>query len=116
MAPKTNSDVATKRWWEEYHRCRGVLVKQLRKEKGWTEAELARRARVSVQWLRALESNQLKPNHRMQHEMQVISELGFGTYEIKDFIGRVEDMVKETLGPPPWLKPAQMDTSERPSK
>ena len=30
MAPKTNSDVATKRWWEEYHRCRGVLVKQLR--------------------------------------------------------------------------------------
>jgi hypothetical protein len=50
----------------------------------------------------------------MQHEMQVISTLGFGTYEIKDFIGRVEDMVKETLGPPPWLKPAQTETSERP--
>jgi len=42
--------------------------------------------------------------------------LGFGTYEIKDFIGRVEDMVKETLGPPPWLKPAPKETSERTSK
>jgi transcriptional regulator with XRE-family HTH domain len=93
-----------------------VLVKQLRTEKGWTEAELAKRARVSIQWLRALEGNRLKSNHRMQHEMQVISALGFGTYEIKDFIGRVEDMVKETLGPPPWLNPAQTETSERPSK
>jgi hypothetical protein len=52
----------------------------------------------------------------MQHEMQVISALGFGTYEIKDFIGRVEDMVKKTLGPPPWLKSVQTETSERPSK
>ena len=56
MAPKTNSDVATKRWWEEYHRCRGVLVEQLRTERGWTEAELAKRSRVAIGTIRRMES------------------------------------------------------------
>ncbi len=67
-----------------------MLVAQLRTEKGWTQGELAKQARVSLRWLQTMEMNQLNPNHRMSHKFQVITALGFGTYEIKDFYGRVE--------------------------
>jgi hypothetical protein len=40
----------------------------------------------------------------MVHEIRVISTLGFGTYELKDFYGRVGDMVNKKIGPPPWVK------------
>jgi hypothetical protein len=56
-----------------------------------------------------MEMNQLNPNHRMSHEFQVITALGFGTYEIKDFYGRVEDMAKEKVGSAPWLEPKRKD-------
>jgi len=103
MKRRRNLDPATKRWWEEHRRCCGLLVSQLRTEKGWTQGELAKRAGVSLHWLQTLEANQLKRNYRMLHEIRVISALGFGTDEIKDFYGRVGDMVKETVGSPPWL-------------
>jgi len=116
MKRRAPQDRATVRWWQEHHRCLGVLVSQLRTEKGWTQEELASRAGVSVHWLRTLETNQLKSNYRMMHEIRVISALGFGTYELKDFYGRVGDMVRETVGPPPWVKPTQATPSKRSSE
>jgi transcriptional regulator with XRE-family HTH domain len=105
-------DRATERWWKEHRRCVGELASRLRREKGWTQAELSNRAGVSLHWLRTLETNQLKFNYRMMNEIRVISALGFGTYELKDFYGRVGDMVRERIGPPPWIKPTQATSSE----
>jgi transcriptional regulator with XRE-family HTH domain len=105
MKKKRQFDAATNRWREEFRLCRGLLVSTLRAEKGWSQRELANRAGVSLAWLQAMETNQLKPRARMMLEFEVITALGFGTFEIKDFYRRVEDMVQEKLGPPPWLKP-----------
>lgn len=83
---------------EERRRCNALAVARLRTEKGWTQAELAERAGVSLRWLKALESNQLPHDYRMQHEIRVVMALGFGLYELKDFYGLVDDMVNKSLG------------------
>jgi transcriptional regulator with XRE-family HTH domain len=102
MKPNLDFEAATKHWFEEFRRCRGEVVSELRIQRGWTQGELAKRAGVSLQWLQALEANRLRLNSRMRHEIRILSALGFGTYEIKDFYGRVEDTVKRTIGPSPW--------------
>lgn len=83
---------------EESRRSKAVLVARLRTEKGWTQAELAERAGVSLRWIKAIESNQLPRDYRMEHEIRVVTALGFGTYKIKDFYGLVDDMVNKNLG------------------
>jgi DNA-binding XRE family transcriptional regulator len=83
---------------EERRRCNALVVARLRTEKGWTQAELAERAGVSLRWIKAMESNQLPRDYRMEHEIRVVMALGFGTYEIKDFYGLVDDMVDKNLG------------------
>jgi DNA-binding XRE family transcriptional regulator len=98
-------DAATIRWREEFRLCRGLLISALRTEKGWSQRELAERAGVSLPWLQAIESNQLRTRSRMVLEFDVITALGSEKFGIKDFYCRVEGMVQEKLGPPPWLKP-----------
>lgn len=83
---------------DESIRCYGVVVAQLRQEKGWTHEELAKRASVSVRWLKALESNHLSRNLRFIAVFRVAQALGFGVMEIKDFVGLVEDMANKNLG------------------
>lgn len=83
---------------EERRRCNALVVARLRTEKGWTQAELAERAGVSLRWIKAMESNQLPRDYRMEHEIRVVMALGFGAYEIKDFYGLVDDMVNKNLG------------------
>jgi transcriptional regulator with XRE-family HTH domain len=82
---------------DERRRCTGVVVAQLRAEKGWTQEELAKRASVAPRWLKALESNQLPRNYRLGTQFKVVEALGFGVYELKDFMGLVEDMVNKIL-------------------
>jgi DNA-binding XRE family transcriptional regulator len=105
MKKKRKFDAATNRWREEFRLCRGLLISALRTEKGWSQRELAERAGVSLPWLQAMETNQIRTHSRMVLEFDVITALGFETFGIKDFYRRVEDMVQEKLGPPPWLKP-----------
>jgi len=48
---------------QEHGRCLGIAVCQLRTEKGLTPDQLAKRAEVSAQWIRRLETNQLHTNY-----------------------------------------------------
>ena len=57
MRPRNNA--AMQRYREEYHRCCGDLVRQLRTEKGWSLADFSRETGISVPWLRKFEENRL---------------------------------------------------------
>ncbi len=87
---------ALERYMEEHGRCLGEVVRRLRTEKGLTHDEVAVRAKVSVQWIRRLETNQLRTNYTIGRMDQVASAL---EVEIYDLYKRAEDMT----GPPPWL-------------
>jgi transcriptional regulator with XRE-family HTH domain len=54
---------AFERYKQEHDRCLGIAVCQLRTEKGLTPDQLAKRAEVSAQWIRRLETNQLHTNY-----------------------------------------------------
>ena len=100
---KSLSDPAMQRYREEYHRCCGVLVRQLRTGKGWSLADFSRETGISVTWLRKFEENQLTTNYSMRLQMQMVQALGFGVMEIHQFYKRVDEMTEARVGPPPWL-------------
>lgn len=56
-------------------RAMGALIHNLRKEQGLTQAELARRARVSRKWLNELERG--KPEAQLWMVIDVLNELGY---------------------------------------
>jgi DNA-binding transcriptional regulator YiaG len=103
MTQERNTDAAVQHYREEFKRCRAVVIRELRTEQGLTQRELSKRAAVSLGWLQKMEENQLPTGYRMGKEIQVISALGFGVYEIHKFYKRVEEMAEKTVGPPPWL-------------
>jgi DNA-binding XRE family transcriptional regulator len=102
MTQEQSGDAAVQRYWKEFWRCRAVVIRELRTEQGLTQRELAKRAEVSLVWLQKIEENRLPRGYRMAKEIQVISALGFGIYEIHKFYKRVEEMAEKTVGPPPW--------------
>lgn len=101
MRPRNNA--AMQRYREEYHRCCGVLVRQLRTEKGWSLEDFSKETGISVAWLRKFEDNQLTTNYSMRLQMQVVQALGFGVMEIHQFYKRVGEMTEASVGTPPWL-------------
>jgi len=100
---KSRKDPAMQRYREEYHRCCGDLVRQLRTEKGWSLEGFSRETGISVPWLRRFEENQLTTNYSTQLQMEMIQALGFGVMEIYQFYKRVDEMTEASVGPPPWL-------------
>ena len=100
---KSRHDPAMQQYREEYHRCCGDLVRQLRIEKGWSLADFSREAGISVTWLRKFEENRLTTNYSMRLQMQMVQALGFGVMEIHQFYKRVDEMTAASVGPPPWL-------------
>jgi len=100
---KPRNDPAMRRYREEYHRCCGVLVRQLRTEKRWRLEDFSREAGISVPWLRKFEENKLTTNYSMRLQMQMVQALGFGVMEIHQFYKRVDEMTETSVGPPPWL-------------
>jgi len=100
---KPPNDRAMRRYREEYHRCCGALVRQLRTEKGWSLEDLSREAGISVPWLRKFEENHLTTNYSMRLQMRIVQVLGFGVMEIHLFYRRVDEMTEASIGPPPWL-------------
>ena len=101
MRPRNNA--AMQRYREEYHRCCGDLVRQLRIEKGWNLEDFSTETGISVPWLRKFEENQLTTNYSMKLQMQMIQALGFGVMEIHQFYKRVDEMTETSVGTPPWL-------------
>ena len=87
---------AFERYTREHGRCLGIAVCQLRREKGLTLDQLAKRAEVSALWLRRLETNQLHTNYSIGRLDRIARALGV---ELYDVYKRADEM----LGPPSWL-------------
>lgn len=65
----------------------GALVRGAREDAGWTQAELATRARVSREWLVAFENG--KPNANLRLVLAVLEVLGLVTDIVPDPVPRV---------------------------
>lgn len=100
---KSRNDPAMQRYRQEYHRCCGVLVRQLRTEKGWSLEDFSQETEISVPWLRKFEENKLTTNYSMRLQMRMVQALGFGVMEIHQFYKRVDEMTEASVGPAPWL-------------
>lgn len=87
---------AFERYKQEHGRCLGIVVRQMRKERGLTPTELAKRARVSERWLLKLETHQLHTNYSLGRLDRIVHALGG---ELYDLYKRTDEM----QGPPPWL-------------
>ncbi|QHN03811.1 helix-turn-helix domain-containing protein [Granulicella sp. WH15] len=85
------------RYEMEHDRCLGVAVREFRTDKGLTHGEVASRAKVSVPWLKKLETNELHTNYSIGRLDRIARALGL---EMFDLYKRAGDMA----GPPPWLE------------
>jgi transcriptional regulator with XRE-family HTH domain len=93
------------RYARERDRCLGKVVEELRTKKGLTRNEVAKRANVSVLWIRRLETNQLHTNYTIGRLDQVAQALGV---ELYDLYSRASQMT----GSPPWLNRESRRTDE----
>lgn len=87
---------AFERYKQEHGRCLGIVVRQMRTERGLTPIELAKQARVSERWLLKLETHQLHTNYSIGRLDRIAQALGV---ELYDLYKRTDEM----QGPPPWL-------------
>jgi len=93
---KQVNPAAFERYKQEHGRCLGIAVCHLRTEKGLTPDQLAKRVKVSAQWIRRLETNQLHTNYSIGRIDRIARALGV---ELYDVYKRADEM----LGRPPWL-------------
>lgn len=96
---------ALERYARERDRCLGKVVEELRTKKGLTRNEVAKRANVSVLWIRRLETNQLHTNYTIGRLDQVAQALGV---ELYDLYSRASEMT----GAAPWLDRESRRTDE----
>ena len=94
---KQPDDAALEHYSQEHGRCLSVAVRELRTERGLTQHEVAKWAKVSLLWVQRLEDNQLNTNYSIGRLYQVACALGV---ELYDFYKRAEEMT----GPAPWLR------------
>lgn len=87
---------AFERYVQEHSRCLGMAVQELRSERGLAHGEVAKRAEVSVRWLKKLETNQLHTNYSISRLDQIARALGLELFDLYKRAG-------EMAGPPPWL-------------
>ena len=103
---KVQRDTAAfERYRQEHARCLGMAVEELRTDKSLTRSEVAKRANVSVLWIRKLETNQLHTNYTIRRLDQVARALGIELYDLYKRVG-------EMMGPPPWLNTGGMQNDE----
>ena len=81
----------------EHTRCLGRAVHEFRTARGLSHSEVAKRAEVSVRWLKKLEANELQTNYSIGRLDQIALALGL---DLSDLYQRAGEMA----GPPPWLK------------
>jgi transcriptional regulator with XRE-family HTH domain len=94
---KQTDTAALERYRQEHGRCLGVVTRQLRTDKGLTQSEVAKRAKVSVLWVQRLETNQLNTNYLIRRLDKVARALGVELYDLYK-------CASEMTGPPPWLE------------
>jgi transcriptional regulator with XRE-family HTH domain len=92
---KRTDRAALERYRQEHNRCLGMVVCELRTDKGLAQSEVAKRAKVSVRWLQKLETNQLHTNYTLRRLDQLAGALDV---ELYDLYKRASEMT----GPPPW--------------
>lgn len=92
---KQPDDAALERYSQEHSRCLGLVARELRTEKGWTQLEVAKRAKVSVRWVQRLEDDQLNTNYSIGRLYQIACAMGIELYELYK---RADEMA----GPAPW--------------
>ena len=85
------------RYRQEHNRCLGEAVREFRTDKGLAQRDVAKRAQVSVLWIKRLETNQLRTNYTIRRLDRVASALGVELYDLYKRAG-------EKAGPPPWLE------------
>lgn len=95
---------ACERYRQEHARCLGMAVEELRTEKGLTRDEVAKRANVSVLWIRRLETNQLHTNYTIRRLDQVARALGVELYDLYSRAGE--------MAGPPWLETKDVQNDE----
>ena len=88
---------ALERYEREHGRCLGVAVKESRMDRGLTLGEVASTAKVSVPWLKKLETNELHTNYSIGRLDRIARALGLEMFDLYKRAG-------EMAGPPPWLK------------
>ena len=97
MKARANGDKdAEERYNRDHERYLGVAVQELRTAKGLTQSEVAKRASVSVLWLKKLEANQLTTNYTIRRIDRIARAMGVQIYDLYKRAG-------ELAGPPPWL-------------
>jgi hypothetical protein len=86
---KSRNEAAMLRYREEYQRCCGVLVRQLRTEKGWSLEGFSKKAAISVVWLRKFKENQL--TYRRSHDVKLLEDEypNMVWYNVNDTAGAV---------------------------
>ena len=94
---KQPDDAALERYSQEHSRCLGLVVRELRTERGSTQHEVAKRAKVSLRWVQRLEDNQLDTNYSIGRLYQVACALQVELYEFYKRAG-------EMAGRAPWLR------------
>lgn len=88
---------AFERYVREHTFCLARAVHEFRTERCLSHVEVAKRAKVSVQWLKKLEANELHTNYSIGRLDQIARALGL---DLSDLYERAGEMA----GPPPWLK------------
>jgi transcriptional regulator with XRE-family HTH domain len=94
---KQTDSAALERYRQEHDRCLGEVARELRTDQGLTQSEVAKRAQVSVLWIKRLETNQLRTNYTIRRLDQIARALGV---ELYDLYKRASEM----MGPTPWLE------------
>jgi transcriptional regulator with XRE-family HTH domain len=94
---KQTERTALERYRHEHDRCLGEVVHGLRTHKGLAQSEVAKRAKVSVRWVRKLETNQLHTNYTLRRLDQLAGALDVELYDLYQ-------RTSEIIGPPPWLE------------
>lgn len=96
MMSRTNP-AAFERYLKEHRRCLGVAVYEWRTDKDFSLDEVAKRAKMSTQWLKKFETNQIHTNYSIGRLDRIAQALGVDLADIYTRAG-------ELTGPPPWIK------------
>jgi len=88
---------ALEHYGREHSRCLGMAVQEFRMDRGLTLGEVASTAKVSVPWLKKLETNELHTNYSIGTLDRIARALGLEMFDLYKRAG-------EMAGPPPWLK------------
>ena len=102
---KQPDDAVLDRYSQEHGRCLGIVARELRTQRGLTQHEVAKRAKVSPRWVQRLEDNQLNTNYSIGRLYQIACALQVELYE---FYKRADEM----MGPPPWLDRGKTQSDE----